>query len=109
MTAPIPTEDALQLFEDLLEALGPEVRRAQMMGRPTLMTGRKMVACLNGDVLGIRLGRHTEPFAEALDVDGAELFEPGPGHQFKDWVGIPSSSGDAWMPYTVAAIEGLRD
>ncbi len=108
MQVPISTPEATQQFEDLVQALGPDVRRAQMMGRPTLMTGRTMVACLNGDVLGIRLGRTTAVFAEALEVDGAAVFAPGPRHQFKDWVQIPASSGDAWLPFTVAAIEAAR-
>ena len=108
MQVPTPTEDAQQRFEDLVEALGPEVRRAQMMGRPTIMSGRTMVACLSGDRLGVKLGRSTDRFAEALELDGAEVFEPGPGHQFKDWVAIPVSSGDTWVPFTLSAIEWVR-
>jgi hypothetical protein len=108
MHVPTPTEDALALFDDLVEALGPEVKRAQMMGRPTIMTGRTMVACLSGDKLAIKLGRNTIRFAEALEVEGAEVFEPGPGHQFKDWVAIPVRSSDVWLPFTVAAVETAR-
>ncbi len=108
MQVPVASAEAEQQFADLIEALAPEVQRKQMMGRPTLMAGRKMVACLNGDVLGIRLGRTTKAFEDALAVDGAEVFAPGPKHQFKDWVGIPVSSGDAWLPFTVAAIGAAR-
>ncbi|WP_210481557.1 hypothetical protein [Naasia sp. SYSU D00948] len=108
MRVPKPSEDTQRLFDELIESLGPDVKRAQMMGRPTLMTGRTMVACLNGDVLGIRLGRNTSVFAEALDVEGAAVFQPGPRHEFKDWVQIPASSSDAWLPFTVAALEAAR-
>ncbi len=108
MPVPVASAEAEQQFADLLDALAPEVQRKQMMGRPTLMAGRTMVACLNGDVLGIRLGRDTKVFADALEVDGAAVFQPGPRHEFKDWVQIPVASGDAWLPFTVAAIEAAR-
>ncbi len=108
MQVPVASTEAEQQFADLVEALAPEVQRRQMMGRPTLMAGRTMVACLNGDVLGIKLGRNTEVFAEALELEGATVFAPGPGHTFKDWVAVPVSSADSWLPLTVAAISAAR-
>ncbi len=36
------------------------------------------------------------------------MFAPGPRHEFKDWVAIPVTSGDAWLPFTVAAIGAAR-
>lgn len=108
MQVPKSTPEAEQQFADLVEALGPDVRRAQMMGRSTIMSGRTMVACLSGEALGVKLGRDTERFAEALQLDGTEVFAPGPGHTFRDWVAIPASSGDAWLPFTVAAVKHAR-
>src|SRR3954451_14064269 len=108
MQVPSTTQEAEQRFEDLIEALGPEVRRKQMMGRPTLMAGSKLFACLNGDGLGIKLGRDTERFAEALRIEGAEVFAPGPGHTFKDWVSIPSANADEWVRFAIAGIELVR-
>jgi hypothetical protein len=108
MQVPTSSPDAQQRFEELVESLGPDVRRAQMMGRPTIMSGRTMVACLSGEKLGVKLGRDTPRFAEALEVEGAEVFAPGPGHTFKDWVAIPATSGETWLPFTVAALEAAR-
>ena len=108
MQVPVASAEAERQFADLLEALAPEVQRKQMMGRPTLMAGRTMVACLNGDVLGIRLGRDTTVFADALAVGGAGVFTPGERRTFKDWVGIPVSSGDEWLRFTVAALEAAK-
>ncbi len=108
MQVPRPSEDTKRRFDELVESLGPDVKQAQMMGRPTLMTGRTMVASLNGDVLGIRLGRDSSVFNEALKVEGAAVFQPGPRHEFKDWVQIPASSADEWLPFTVAALEAAR-
>jgi hypothetical protein len=95
-------------FADVVAALGPDVKRTQMMGRPSVTTGGKMVACLKNDALAVKLGRDTERFAAALRIDGAAVFEPGPGHQFKDWVAVPLSAADQWLPLAVAAVEHQR-
>jgi hypothetical protein len=95
-------------FADVIAALGPDVKRSQMMGRPCVTTGGKMVACLTDDRLAVKLGRDTDRFAEALRIDGAAVFEPGPGHPFHDWVAVPLSAADQWLPLAVAALEHQR-
>lgn len=100
------THDPASSFTVLAEALVPQgARRAQMMGRPMLSIDGRMFACLDGDVLGIRLGGETEEHGEALDIPGATLFSPGDkGRVFRDWVAIPSASADRWEEYASAAM-----
>lgn len=100
--------EGVDQFAEVLDALGPEVRRAQMMGRPCIKAGGKMIACLTGGTLAVKLGRDTAVFADALRIDGAAVFEPGPGHPFYDWVAVPLSAADRWVPLAVAALERQR-
>ncbi|BDZ47223.1 hypothetical protein [Naasia aerilata] len=102
------TPEAEAQFDEVLAALGPDVKRSQMMGRPCITTGGKMVACLTQDRLAVKLGRDSDVFASALRLDGAMVFEPGPGRQFKDWVAVPLSEADEWVRLAVAAVEHQR-
>ena len=96
-------------FAELIEALTPEARRGTMMGRPIVLAGATMLACLDRDVLGIRLGRESTEFARAMAVPGAALFDPsGKGHPFKDWAGIPVSAADEWLPLCAALLDRRR-
>lgn len=98
--------EAEESFADLVDDLVPSgARRSQMMGRPMLAIDGRMFACLDGDVLGIRLGAGTDEHRQALEVPGAALFSPGDkGRTFRDWVAIPSASADRWEEFAVAAM-----
>ncbi len=97
--------DALEEFDALFDALPPEVKRGGMMGRPSVTIGGRMVACLNGDVLGIRLLRTSPEFSDALELAGAALFDPsGKGRPFRDWVGVPVGECAYWAPLVLAAL-----
>lgn len=76
-----------------------------MMGRPMLSIDGRMFACLDGDVLGIRLGAEAEEHREALELPGAALFSPGDkGRVFRDWVAIPTASAAHWEEFATAAM-----
>lgn len=94
-------------FDAVTGALGDEVVRKQMMGCPILMrAGGRMVACLDADVLAVKLGRDTVEYADALAIPGAEVWSPKESHrEFSDWVGIPVASSDAWLDWTRTAID----
>jgi len=97
--------NALSEFDALFEALPPDVRRGRMMGRPSVTIGGRMVACLNGEVMGIRLMRTSTEFADALELPDAALFDPsGKGRPFKDWVELPVTQSAHWAPLVLAAL-----
>jgi hypothetical protein len=94
-------------FDDLASRLTVHgATRAQMMGRPMLSVGGKMFACLDGPVLGVKLGRETPEFAEALGLPGAAVFSPGNSKRnFLDWVALPVDAVDDWERFAMAAKE----
>jgi hypothetical protein len=96
-------------FDELASTLAAEgATRSQMMGRPMLSIGGKMFACLDGPVLGLKLGRSTAEFAEALDLPGASVFSPGEGKRnFLDWVALPLDTVEEWERYARAAMAFL--
>ncbi len=99
-------QTALAEFAKVVEALGPEVTRKQMMGCPIIMREGKMVACLDAEVFAVKLGRTRDEHAEALALPGAATWSPKESHrQFSDWVGIPVSLTSAWLEWTRTAID----
>jgi TfoX/Sxy family transcriptional regulator of competence genes len=98
--------DAMTEFDDLVEALGPEVERRKMMGSPILMHDGRMVACLDSDVLAVKLGRNRPEHADALTVPGAGVWSPQKGRKgFTDWIGLPLEASDVWLDWVRTAID----
>ncbi|MFB2600188.1 hypothetical protein ACEXQE_20555 [Herbiconiux sp. P17] len=106
MAAPISSEEALERWDLLAAELGdPAIARSRMMGRPILTRSGTMFACLNGDSVGFKLGAGTPEHSGALEVPGAELFDPsGKGRPFKDWVSIPLDEAEQWLPFAQCAV-----
>ena len=96
-------------FDELAASLASDgATRSQMMGRPMISLGGKMFACLDGPVLGVKLGRSTPEFEEALDLPGASVFSPGESKRsFRDWVALPVDAVDDWEPYARSAMAFL--
>jgi hypothetical protein len=96
-------------FDELAASLAADgATRSQMMGRPMLSVGGKMFACLDGPVLGVKLGRSSEEYAEALDLPGASVFSPGQSKRnFLDWVALPLDAIDDWERFARVAMELL--
>jgi TfoX/Sxy family transcriptional regulator of competence genes len=101
MAAPRSSEAALEQLDLLVAELGdPAIARGRMMGRPILTRDGTMFACLNGEVLGVKLGAGTPEHAAALAIPGAELFDPSTkGRPFKDWVSLPLDAADDWVTF----------
>lgn len=98
--------DALSEFGRIVETLGHEVERKQMMGSPVLMHEGRMVACLNGDLLAVKLHRDRPEHAEALAVAGAAIWSPQPTRRgFTDWVGMPLAASAVWLDWVRTAID----
>lgn len=98
--------DALTEFDRIVASLGREVERKQMMGSPILMREGKMVACLDGDLLAVKLGRDRPEYTEALALPGADVWSPQKGRRgFTDWVGMPVAARNIWLDWVRTAID----
>jgi hypothetical protein len=98
--------EAVPEFDRIVETLGREVERKQMMGSPILMREGKMVACLDRDLLAVKLGRDRPEHAEALAVPGADIWSPQQGRKgFTDWVGMPLAASGVWLDWVRTAID----
>jgi len=100
-------------FDSLAASFDELLERGQMMGRPCLFlaTGdrRRMLACLDAEVLGVRLGRTSDAFADAMAVPGATVFSPGAGRRgFADWVALPAAEHACWEHHVTAALALAR-
>jgi hypothetical protein len=99
-------QTALAEFDRVVDALGHEVERKKMMGSSVLMREGKMVACLNGDLLAVKLGRDRPEHVEALAVPGAATWSPQPSRNgFTDWVGMPLAASGVWLDWVRTAID----
>lgn len=98
--------DALSELDRIVNTLGREVERKQMMGSPILMREGKMVACLDRDLLAVKLGRDRAEYSEALALPGAGIWSPQKGRTgFTDWVGIPVAQSAVWLDWVRTAID----
>ncbi len=110
MSAPTSSQEAIERFDLVVAELGdPAITRGRMMGRPILTYHGTMFACLNGELLGLKLGAGTREHAAALLLTGAELFDPGgKGRPFKDWVSLPADAADEWPRFAAEALASVR-
>ncbi|MDM4762439.1 hypothetical protein QT381_05395 [Galbitalea sp. SE-J8] len=99
------TDAADAAFAPIVARFAGVLDRGTMMGRPILKHAGRMVACLDGDGLGIRLGRESAAFADAMALPGAVLFSPGAsGRDFADWVRLPVALEDHWEEFVARAL-----
>ncbi|WP_368498425.1 hypothetical protein [Herbiconiux sp. A18JL235] len=106
MAAPVPSQQALEVFDRVAAELGDTaIERGRMMGRPILKLSGTMFACLNGELIGLKLGAGTPEHSGALALPGAELFDPGGAKRpFKDWVSIPVDLADDCVTFAGFAL-----
>ena len=97
---------AVDAFEGVVADLaGAGVALGQTFGSRALVVNRQAMACLNGDAMAFKLGRDSPEHTRALELPGAQLFDPsGMGRPFKDWVEAPTTSADAWPSLAEAAL-----
>lgn len=99
-------QTALAEFDRIVDTLGPEVERRQMMGSPILMREGKMVACLDDELLAVKLGRDRPEYAEALAQSEFGIWSPQKGRKgFTDWVGMPVAASESWLDWVRTAID----
>lgn len=97
------TEAAEAAFAALAERFEGELTRGVMMGRRILKRDGRMIACVDGDGLGIRLGAGSGAFTAAMALPGAALFGPGRSAGFRDWVSLPVALADRWDEFVELA------
>ena len=101
--------DARERYEDLADFLAFRhdfVQLSQMMGMPCVKARGKMVLGFSGGY-GAMVFKLTEPevHAEALALEGAQLFDPsGEGRPFKQWVVVPVAHADRWESFAEHAL-----
>ena len=98
-------ESALDL-DGLAAGLGPErpVVVGNWFGKPCLEVRGKVFAALWQGDMAFKLSG--EAHAEALRVEGAQLFDPrGKGHAMKEWVQIPAQQSARWSHFAGLACD----
>ena len=93
-------------FDEIVEELAPQgVLPGALFGARSLTIDGTAFACLKGDQLAVRLGADSVAYAEALDLDGAGMFDPsGKGRPFKDWVAVPHDHVAEWSRLAAAGL-----
>ncbi len=94
---------------DAYEALAAEfadrgVISSPVFGKPSLKFGSKAIACLSGDAMAFKLGAGTPAHTDALELAGAELFDPSGRRPMRDWVVVPLRYAGRWTSMAEAAL-----
>jgi hypothetical protein len=92
---------------DDLKMLG--VTQSNMFGKRGMMADGSVFARILDDAMSFKLADGSKEHAEALALEGAELWDGhGDGHPFKGWVSVPVSHGDEWGHFAELALRQLR-
>jgi hypothetical protein len=98
--------NSVQILNDIAAGLDSErdVAVGKWFGKTCLKVEGKVFAALwRGEVAFKLTG---EAHAEALQVQGAHLFDPrGQGHPMKEWVQIPAAQSSTWSHFARLACE----
>ncbi|WP_374330748.1 hypothetical protein [Aestuariivirga sp.] len=81
------------LFESLLaeaQRRNPDVRSGAMFGSPALFLGRRMVGCVFGANIGLKLP--AAAVASAIAAGSASAFRPYGKPAMREWLEIPGTS-----------------
>jgi len=95
-----------QILDEIATELGADhdVRPGNWFGKRCLKVGGKVFAALQGNELAFKLAG--EAHAEALQVEGAHLFDPrGKGQPMKEWIQIPAAQSSTWSHFARLACE----
>ncbi len=92
--------NARQRFDELvddLSACDPDIEERQMMGRPCILAGGKMIACFEArGTLAFKLPDEAER-ERALALEGARIYDPANnGRTMGGWVEVPVARADEW-------------
>ena len=90
---------------DDLAARDPDVEESQMMGRPSIKAGGKLIACFESrGTMAFKLPDDAEQ-AKALALEGARIYDPAEsGRLMKGWVEVPAAQGKKWAELAETAL-----
>ena len=90
---------------DDLAARDPDVEATQMMGRPSIKAGGKLIACYESrGAMAFKLPDETER-EKALALEGAQTYDPAQtGRLMGGWVEVPATQHDEWPKLAETAL-----
>jgi hypothetical protein len=95
-------------YEDVIKQIQtqePDVTPSQMFGMPVLKIGRKAFCGeWHGDMV-FKLDEGSPAHTTALQIPGAELFDPGMGKPMKEWVVVPQDQSEQWPKLALDSLE----
>ncbi len=91
---------------DLYTSIGQGLAGAeagQLFGKPCFKVKGKAIICFFRNEMVFKL--NGDLHAEALALDGAQLFDPSGKHRpMKEWVQVPFHYKDSWRKYAKGAL-----
>lgn len=92
MKAPAPKHDKARFEMLLAEArlINPDVRGGSMFGAPALYLGRRMIGCVFGSGIGLKVPAQTA--ARAIADGAASSFRPYGKAAMREWIEIPGTA-----------------
>lgn len=99
-----PRERFGEIVDDLA-ARDPDVEESQMMGRPSIKAGGKLIACFESrGTMAFKLPDESEQ-EKALALEGARIYDPAEsGRLMKGWVEVPAAQGASWAELAETAL-----
>jgi hypothetical protein len=93
-----------EIVDDLV-ARHPDVEESQMMGRPSIKAGGKLIACLESrGTMAFKLPDEAEQ-EKALALEGSRVYEPADnGRKMGGWIEVPPAQEDRWAELAETAL-----
>ncbi|MGH3116481.1 MAG: hypothetical protein ACRDQ2_05105 [Gaiellales bacterium] len=90
---------------DDLAARDPDVEESQMMGRPSIKAGGKLIACYESrGTMAFKLPDESEQ-ENALALEGARIYDPAEsGRLMNGWVEVPAAHEAKWAELADTAL-----
>ena len=93
-------------FNELTKEI-PDVAPGKMFGALCMKTPNgKSAAMFWQDNLVVKL--QGQALIEAMNLDGAKLFEPMEGRPMKEWVQIPFTHHDQWKRFAMTSVDSVK-
>jgi hypothetical protein len=99
-----PRERFTEIVDDLA-ARDPDVEESQMMGRPSIKAGGKLIVCFESrGTMAFKLPDEAEQ-QRALELVGARVYEPADnGRKMGGWIEVPAAHDAKWPELAETAL-----